>query len=125
MTETEMIVVMCALPVEFAADRLAAQLVERSLAACVQIGPGVTSTYRWKGAIETSTERLILIKTRRELFARVEAAVREVHPYDVPEIIALSVTAAHAPYLAWIAGETDSGRTGLLRLPAERNGASQ
>ncbi len=100
------IVVLCAVPSEFDCESLARDLVERSLAACVQVGPGVTSVYRWKGAVEKSSERLLLIKTRRELFSGVEAAIRAGHPYDVPEIIALSVSDGHAPYLAWIAEAT-------------------
>ena len=102
------IVVLCAVPPEFDAEGLATDLVERSLAACVQVGPGVTSVYRWKGTVEKSSEMLLLIKTRRELFSGVEAAIRARHPYDVPEIIALSVSDGHAPYLAWIA-ETTAG----------------
>lgn len=101
-----MIVILCAVPEDFDAEPLAKALLEPSLAACVQIGTGITSMYRWKGAVETSRERLVLIKTRAELFARVEAAIRALHPYETPEIIALNVSDAHAPYLAWLAAET-------------------
>lgn len=104
------IVVLCSVPSEFDAELLAAALVERSLAACVQVGQGVTSIYRWKGALERSSEKLVLIKTRRDLFTRVEAAIRAAHPYEVPEIIALAVSDGHAPYLAWIAQSTADGR---------------
>ena len=103
------IVVLCAVPMEFDAESLARELVERSLAACVQVGPGVTSVYRWKGAVEKSSERLLLIKTRRELFGGVETAIRARHPYEVPEIIALPVSDGHAPYLAWISEATAPG----------------
>ena len=102
------IVVLCAVPPEFDAESLATDLVERSLAACVQVGPLVTSIYRWKGVTERSSEKVLVIKTRRDLYRRVEAAIRAGHPYDVPEIIALSVSDGHAPYLAWIA-ETTAG----------------
>ena len=102
------LVILCAAPEGFDAEALGRALVEQSLAACVQVGPVVTSIYRWKGSTEQSIERLILIKTRAELFERVEAAIRAVHPYEVPEIIAVPVSAGHAPYLAWIA-ETASG----------------
>ena len=68
------IVVLCAVPPEFDAEAFAAALVEQSLAACVQIGLGVTSIYKWKGAMEKTPERLLLIKTRADLFGQVEAA---------------------------------------------------
>lgn len=102
------IVILCTVPADFDAEPLAANLVERSLAACVQTGLAVRSTYRWKGATEKSEERLVLIKTTRRRFAEVESAIRAVHPYDVPEIIALNVSAGHAPYLAWMAEGTAS-----------------
>jgi periplasmic divalent cation tolerance protein len=97
---------MCAVPSEFDAESLAQHLVEESLAACVQVGAGVTSVYRWKGLTEKSPERLLFIKTRRALFTAVEAAIRSRHPYDVPEILALPVVEGHAPYLAWISETT-------------------
>ena len=67
--------------------------------------------------MEKTAERLLLIKTSREMFDRVSEAIRSVHPYEVPEIIALPVTAGHAPYLAWIAAETGS------RLTPSRSGS--
>lgn len=104
-----MIVILCAIPEDFDAEPLAKALLAQSLAACVQVGCAVTSMYRWKGAVERSGERLILIKTRAELFAPVEAVIRALHPYEVPEIIALPVSEGHAPYLAWLAAETAAG----------------
>ena len=101
-----MIVILCAVPEDFDAEPLARALLAESLAACVQVGSPLTSIYRWKGAVETSRERLILIKTRAELFAPVETAIRALHPYEVPEIIALPVSEGNAPYLAWLAAET-------------------
>jgi periplasmic divalent cation tolerance protein len=102
----EAIVVLCTVPSDFDAERLARELVERSLAACVQIGPGVASVYRWQGATEKSEERLLVIKSRRALFGVLEAAIKARHPYEVPEIIALDVSAGHAPYLDWLAAST-------------------
>lgn len=102
------IVVLCAVPSDFACEALAGELVSRSLAACVQIGPAITSVYRWQGSLETSGERLLLVKTRASRFAELEAAIRERHPYEVPEIVALEVVAGHAPYLAWL-GECTAG----------------
>jgi periplasmic divalent cation tolerance protein len=87
------------------AERIAAALVESQTAACVNIVPGVSSIYGWKGTVERTTEWLLLIKTRRELFERVAAELRKLHSYQVPEIIALPVTAGSENYLAWIDGE--------------------
>ena len=104
-----MVVILCAVPEDFDAEPLARALLAQSLAACVQVGSAITSLYRWKGAVEKSRERLLLIKTRAELFPKVEAAIRALHPYEVPEIIALPVSEGHAPYLAWLAAETAAG----------------
>ncbi len=102
----EAMVVLCAVPADFDAERLASELVERSLAACVQIGPGVTSVYRWQGALEKGAEKILLIKSRAGLFGALEAVIKARHPYEVPEIIALPVSDGHAPYLAWLAAST-------------------
>ena len=99
---TDALVVLCTVPRDFDAEALANELVDRSLAACVQVGPAITSVYRWKGAVEKSDERLVLIKTRSGLFAQLEEAIKARHPYDVPEIVALEIRAGHAPYLDWI-----------------------
>jgi periplasmic divalent cation tolerance protein len=87
------------------AARVARALVEARLAACVQVIGPITSTYWWQGAIEEAAEYLCLAKTRRDRFAAVEAAIRAVHPYDVPEVLAVPVEAGSAAYLAWLAGE--------------------
>ena len=108
---TEGIVILCAVPLDFEVEALAGDLLGASLAACVQVSPGVTSIYRWKGAVERSEEKLLLIKTRRELFGSVEAVIRSKHPYDVPEIVAWPLCDGHTPYLAWIAGETAAAST--------------
>jgi periplasmic divalent cation tolerance protein len=88
------------------AQRIAQELVERRLAACVQVLGPIASTYRWKGAIETSDEWLCLIKSRAGLFPQIEAAIREVHPYELPEILAVPVVAGGSDYLAWLFGNT-------------------
>lgn len=97
---------LCMVPGDFDSERMARDLVERSLAACVQIGPGGTSVYRWQDAVEKSDEKLLVIKSRSEVFRDLEAAIMAVHPYDVPEIIALPVAAGHEPYLAWLTAST-------------------
>jgi periplasmic divalent cation tolerance protein len=84
------------------AQKIARGLVEGRLAACVQIVGPISSVYRWEGEIEEAEEYLCLVKTRRDAYPRVEAAIRETHPYDVPEILAMPVTAGSAAYLGWL-----------------------
>ncbi|MDD5532966.1 MAG: divalent-cation tolerance protein CutA [Syntrophales bacterium] len=84
------------------AGRIAAALVERGLAGCVQVIGPIASTYRWQGKIETATEWLCLIKTSRDAYDRVEKSIRELHPYEVPEIIAVPLTQGSRNYLAWL-----------------------
>jgi periplasmic divalent cation tolerance protein len=84
------------------AERIARTLVERRLAACVSVAPGVLSVYRWEGKITTDEERLLVIKTRRERVKDLTAALVAIHPYQVPELLVLPVEEGHAPYLAWI-----------------------
>ena len=81
---------------------IARALVDEGLAACVNVVPGVTSVYRWKGAVDRASEVLLLIKTRSERFEAVRQALVALHPYELPEIIALPIEAGHAPYLAWL-----------------------
>jgi periplasmic divalent cation tolerance protein len=89
------------------AQRIARALVERRLAACVSVVPGLTSTYRWQGAVETGQELLLVIKTGRGRFEALRAALVELHPYDVPELIALPVEAGHPPYLEWLSAHVE------------------
>ena len=84
------------------AQELANALVERRLAACVNLIPNLTSIYRWQGAIEETSEVLLLIKTTAEQVAAVEAAVRELHSYEVPEFVALGVESGSQPYVDWL-----------------------
>ena len=87
--------------------RIAQALVERRLAACVNIIPKIESVYRWEGKIEEAQEFLLLIKTTEKAFPRLRDAIRELHSYEVPECIALSVDDGIAPYLKWIDGSID------------------
>ena len=82
------------------------QLVSERLAACVNLLPGVTSIYVWQGREEESAETLALIKTRRELYPALEARLRELHPYEVPEIVAVELAAGLPMYLQWLAEQT-------------------
>lgn len=84
------------------AERIARALVEERLAACVNIVPGLTSIYRWQGAVETAAETLLLIKTTAAHLERVEEALRRLHSYDVPEFLVLTPQFSSNPYLAWI-----------------------
>ena len=88
------------------ARKIAHALVERRLAACVNIVPHLESIYRWQGKIETAEEWLLLIKTQAELFDRVRNAVKELHSYDLPECLMLEVAAGSPEYLEWIAKNT-------------------
>lgn len=88
------------------AEQIARTLVDERLAACVQIVGPITSIYRWKGILESSEEWQCWAKTRRDLYDRVEQAIRRGHPYEVPEILAIPVLAGSASYLAWIDAET-------------------
>lgn len=84
------------------ADTLANSLVEKRLAACVQVIGPIRSHYRWEGAIQVSEEWLCTAKTRADCYDAVEQEIRALHTYDVPEIVAAPLSAASAPYLQWI-----------------------
>jgi periplasmic divalent cation tolerance protein len=88
------------------AERIARALVEQRLAACVQVAGPITSIYRWHGQIETAREWQCWAKTRRELYDEIEQAIRRLHPYEVPEILAMPVLAGSADYLGWLEQET-------------------
>jgi periplasmic divalent cation tolerance protein len=84
------------------AERISRALVERGLAACVNVVPGVVSIYRWQGAVQKEQEFLLVIKTRVEAVEPLRAALVSLHPYEVPELVAWPITAGHEPYLRWI-----------------------
>jgi periplasmic divalent cation tolerance protein len=100
------ILVLCTCPDEPAADRIAGALVEERLAACVNRLAGVVSTYRWKGEVRRDNESLLLIKTTVERFAALRERIVALHPYELPEVIAVDVVRGLPSYLDWIAAET-------------------
>ncbi|MBI5479198.1 MAG: divalent-cation tolerance protein CutA [Deltaproteobacteria bacterium] len=101
-------VLMTAPSAEVAAD-IARALVGEGLAACVNIVPGVRSIYRWKGEVCDDAEVLCVIKTRAERFEEVRARVVALHPYEVPEVVAVPLVAGNAAYLAWVDSLCRSG----------------
>ncbi len=105
-------VVLITAPDEETGKRLARTLVEEGLAACVNLVPGLASIYRWEGRVVEDREVLLLAKTTTLAFPKLKARVLELHPYQVPEILALPVAEGHGPYLAWLReslGEPGSG----------------
>ncbi len=100
------ILVITNLPDREAALQVAERLVAERLAACVNVLGECTSVYRWKGEMERAAEVTLLIKTRAGLYPRVEAAIRALHPYELPEIVAVPISAGLPGYLQWIAAET-------------------
>jgi periplasmic divalent cation tolerance protein len=99
---TDKIVVLSACDSEEQAARLARHLVDLRLAACVNIVAGARSLYRWKGAIEDTTEWLLVIKSRRDLFSALRSEIAKTHSYEVPELLALPVVEGAESYLAWM-----------------------
>lgn len=102
---SEFIQVVTTLDSREAAEKIARLLVEGRLAACAQIAGPISSTYWWKGEIEEAEEWMCAVKTRAELYGRVERAIKEAHPYEVPEIVCFSITDGNRDYLSWITAE--------------------
>ncbi|SNT04985.1 divalent cation tolerance protein [Noviherbaspirillum humi] len=107
---SEILIVLTNLPDGASAQALARHIVEQRLAACVNILPGVRSLYRWQGAVEEAAEVTLLIKTPATGYDALETAIRQQHPYDVPEVVAIPVSAGLPAYLAWVADETRGSR---------------
>ncbi len=102
---SDCILVLCTCPDEASATRIAQTLVEERLAACVNRIPGVASTYRWKGRVQNDSEVLLLIKSVRERFDALRERIVALHPYELPEVIAVDIGLCHATYLDWVAKE--------------------
>ena len=96
------LIVLCTVPDEAAGEALARALVADGLAACVNLLPRVTSVYRWQGQVETDSELLMIIKTRQGVYQRLEQRLVALHPYELPEVIAVPITEGLAAYLSWV-----------------------
>ncbi len=111
---TDKIVVLCTCAGEDDAARIARHLLETRLAACVNVLPGMRSLYHWKGEIESSDECLLIIKSSRALFPDLQIEVEKVHPYEIPELLAIPIVAGADMYLEWMGAN--------LRSPNESKG---
>ena len=105
---TDVLLTLCTCPDDDRARAIASALVERHLAACVSVTAPVTSVYRWDGRVETAAEVLLLVKTTRDRYPALEQALRDLHPYQVPEIIAVPVDRGLHDYLEWVRLCTDA-----------------
>jgi periplasmic divalent cation tolerance protein len=104
--DDEALIVLTNLPDREAAIALARALVQRRLAACVNVLGACASVYRWKGDIEETAEVPVLIKTRASRYEELESAIRALHPYELPEVVAVPVVRGLPEYLDWVAEET-------------------
>ena len=102
-------IVLVTVPPDGTGETLAHALVERRLAACVNRVPGIRSVYRWEGAVESEREELLIVKTGTALLDRLEETIRDLHPYEVPEMLVLPVRGGSAPYLDWLASSLEEG----------------
>jgi periplasmic divalent cation tolerance protein len=104
---TGFVIVLTTLPAESVAETFAAQIVEEKLAACVSVLPAMTSVYRWKNVVERARERQLVIKTTTERVTALEARIRQLHPYDLPEFIVIPIVQGSADYLSWLTENTN------------------
>lgn len=101
-----MLIVYCSCPDDALAGAIARALVDERLAACVTAVPGARSTYRWQGRVESAGETLLMIKTTSERLEAVTGRIVALHPYELPEVLAVEAAGGLPPYLDWIAGQT-------------------
>ena len=100
---TDVVLVLSTVPDDDSAERVARALVDEKLAACVNLFSPMTSIYRWKGAVESGTERQVVIKTSRALVDAVHRRLKELHPYELPEFVVVAVDDGSKEYLRWVA----------------------
>jgi periplasmic divalent cation tolerance protein len=103
---TDIVIVLTTVPDDDRAEELARQLVDEALAACVNVHAPMVSVYRWKGGVERDSERQIVIKTTRDRLPALEARIRELHSYELPEFVVVAVDGGSAAYLAWVSEQT-------------------
>jgi periplasmic divalent cation tolerance protein len=104
--KSEVVAVLVSAPDAETARRIGRTLVEERLAACVNVVPGVSSIYRWRGAVEEASEVLMLVKTRAARADALAARVQALHPYELPEVVVLPVRGGSRAYLQWVAAES-------------------
>lgn len=109
MTARDFVVVLVTVPSAEEAARIGRTLVEERLAGCVNVVGPVRSIYRWQDTVEDESEHLLVVKARAAGVADLAARIRVLHPYDVPEVLALPIAAGSEPYLAWLTGVTRGG----------------
>ena len=109
---TPVVTVWTTAPDAQAAEALGRALVTERLAACANVIPGVVSIYWWEGEVQREGEAIVLLKTTSERVDELEARLVELHPYEVPEVVALAVSGGHGPYLAWVGAEVEGGSDG-------------
>jgi periplasmic divalent cation tolerance protein len=102
---TEVVIILTTVPDGDLGDAIARRLIERRLAACVNVGAPMTSLYRWRGVVERETERQVVIKTTRAHVPAVQACIAELHSYELPEFVVLAVADGSTAYLDWLQGE--------------------
>ncbi|MCS7058516.1 MAG: divalent-cation tolerance protein CutA [Meiothermus sp.] len=100
------LIVLCTVPSGETGLSIARTLVHEGLAACVNLLPGLTSVYRWEGQVEENPEQLLLIKTKEEAYPALEQRIQELHPYQVPEVVAIRVERGLPAYLDWLKSST-------------------
>lgn len=107
-TAADIRVVLCTVPDSDVGQRIAAHLVEYRLAACVNLLPGVQSVYRWQGEVHSDAEALLMIKCRAADYPQLQAAILELHPYELPEIIAVPLVDGLPQYLDWVRNHNEA-----------------
>ena len=96
------IIVLSTVPDKETGEKIANKLVEQKIAACVNIVPEIISTFLWKGNVDKITEALLIIKTRKDLYGEVERIIKENHPYEIPEVLAIEITSGYTKYFEWM-----------------------